>query len=102
MSSTKPTSRNLQHLVVVLLFVGYGLALPIVVGFSQDRPPQLSTARVPTRQPDLVEFISLDPRCGSISATLRPTIWSVARFMMRPERFCNVPRLRRWCGLTSH
>jgi D-alanyl-D-alanine dipeptidase len=90
-SSTKRSSRNLQHLVVVLLFVGYGLPLPIVVGFSQDRPPQLGTAGVPTRQPDLVELISLDPTlrldiryATSNNLVGRPVYDEARAFLQRP------------------
>jgi zinc D-Ala-D-Ala dipeptidase len=90
-SSTKRTSRNLQHLVAVLLFVGYRLPLPIVVGFPQDRPPQLSTTRVPTRQPDLVELISLDPTlrldiryATSNNLVGRPVYDEARAFLQRP------------------
>lgn len=90
-SSTKRTSRNLQRFVVVLLFFGYGLDVPKVVGFSQDQPPHVTTAHAPTRQPDLVELISLDPTlqldiryATSNNLVGRPVYDEARAFLQRP------------------
>ena len=88
--STKRTSKSLQRFVVVLFF-GYGFAVPTVVGFSQDQPAQVSTAHVPTRQPDLVELISLDPtlrlevRYATANNLVGRPVYDEARaFLQRP------------------
>ena len=53
-------SRNLQCFGLALC-LGCGFAVPVAVGFSQDQPPQVSSTPAPTRPPDLVELIMLDP-----------------------------------------
>ena len=88
--STKRRSKSLQRFVVVL-FLGYRFAVPTVVGFSQDQPAQVSTAHVPTRQPDLVELISLDPtlrlevRYATANNLVGRPVYDEARaFLQRP------------------
>jgi len=54
------TLRHLRCLGLVLS-LSYVLPVPVVVGLSQDQPPQVSNANGPTRQPDLVELIMLEP-----------------------------------------
>ena len=54
------TSRSLR-LLGLALSLSHVLTVPVVFAVSQDQPPQVSNAHGPTRQPDLVELISLDP-----------------------------------------
>ena len=80
-----------QQCFGLVVFLSYGLAVRCAVGFSQDQPPQLSNPNGPTRQPDLVELISLDPtlrldiRYATANNLVGRPVYNEARaFLLRP------------------
>jgi zinc D-Ala-D-Ala dipeptidase len=83
-------SRNLQCFALAVC-LSYGFAVPIVVGSSQDQPPQVSNPNAPTREPDLVELISLDStlrldiRYATVNNLVGRPVYNEARaFLQRP------------------
>ena len=84
------TSRSLR-LLGLALSLSYVLTVPAVLAVSQDQPPQLSSPHGPTRQPDLVEMISLDPtlrldvRYATANNLVGRPVYDEARaFLQRP------------------
>ena len=83
-------SRNWRRFGLVV-FLSCGFVVPCVVGFSQDQPPQVSNTNGPTREPDLVELISLDPtlrldiRYATANNLVGRPVYDEARaFLQRP------------------
>jgi zinc D-Ala-D-Ala dipeptidase len=84
------TSRSLR-LLGLALSLSHVLTVPVVFAVSQDQPPQVSNAHGPTRQPDLVELISLDPtlrldvRYATANNLVGRPVYGEARvFLQRP------------------
>jgi zinc D-Ala-D-Ala dipeptidase len=82
--------RNLQCFGLALC-LSYGFVAPVVVGGSQDQPPQVNNAHGPTRRPDLVELTLLDPtlhldvRYATANNLVGRAVYDEARaFLQRP------------------